>query len=93
MNVVFLDDLDAEMQAMEDADERLRVIADLLDMARRTQSNAIIPDDDDPLELRDPTPELDLDFPLSQEDWEATWHIEFFQDYLFHNNVEDTTNE
>jgi hypothetical protein len=44
---------------------------------------AVLPDDDDQLELIDPTPESDLDFPMSLEDWDLTWHIEYFKQYSF----------
>jgi hypothetical protein len=79
-------ELENQRQAREDADERLRVIADLQQVAARSDPVAIaavLPDDDDPLETMDPTPDSDLDFPMSLEEWNLTWHIEYFEQYSF----------
>ena len=76
-------ELETQRQAREDADERLRVIVDLQAVARTLAIAAVLPGVDDPLESIDPTPESDLDFPMSLEEWNSTWHIEYFEQYSF----------
>jgi hypothetical protein len=58
---------------------RRRILANLQDFARQLGVQAVFPDATDPLESIDPTPESDLDFPMSLEDWYATWRIDLEQ--------------
>jgi hypothetical protein len=70
---------------MEEREHRRRIVSALEDHARLLRVAAVIPDNNDPLESIDPTPESDLDFPVSQEDWDATYHFEHFQEWVFEN--------
>jgi hypothetical protein len=83
-------------QAREDADERRqRQVAHLRFVARFSRADAIAPDDDDPLESIDPTPESDIDFPMSLQQWRETWHIEDVEDVVsvIYVSEDDTSNE
>jgi hypothetical protein len=80
--------IDFEWARLEDAHQepRRRIISALEDQARLLPHTvAVIPEDNDPLESMDPTPESDLDFPVSRADWYATYHFEHFLEWVFEN--------
>ena len=80
---------------MEVQEDRRRIIQSLQDRARQLQEEtqlpvtAVLPEDTDPLETMDPTPESDLDFPISAAQWDLTWHIESILAYSFDVYVTD----
>jgi hypothetical protein len=60
-----------------------------------SRAEAIAPDDNDPLESIDPTPELDIDFSMSLRQWRETWHIKDVEDVVsvIYVSEDDTSNE
>ena len=75
--------------AQEREDAYRRILSDLQDSARQLGVQAVLPDDSDPLESIDPTPESDLDFPISSAEYWATWRIDHFNDWRFDNYIEE----
>ena len=75
----------------EEEEERHQKILALKEVARQLVGiTAVISDVTDPLESSDPNSHLDIDFPMSREEFGATWRIEFFQDWAFDNYVSDS---
>jgi hypothetical protein len=88
-NEDWFEQLEIERQAGEDEIERRRAIADLQEAAMYSIADAIIPDEDDPLQWIDPTPESEADFPISLRKWNDTWHIEYLLEYSMDVYVTD----
>ena len=75
----------------EEEEERRQKILALEEAARQLVGiTAVIPDVTDPLESSDPHSHLDIDFPMSREEFRATWRITFYQDLAFDNYVSDS---
>jgi hypothetical protein len=80
-----LDVLEAYWFVLMDAEvreeERLCIPSDLEGLTRRLGIPVILPDDDDPLESIDLTPERDLDYPsMSSEEYGEELHFDDFND-------------
>jgi len=79
----------------EQEEEHCRVVAELQELARELQVEehvvvAIIPEVDNLLVSDNPTPELDLDTPISRDDFYSTWRIARYCDYLFETYITDS---
>ncbi len=70
----------------EEEEERRQKVLTLKDKARQLLVNAVIPDVTDPLESCDPNSHLDHNFPMSREEFRATWRIGFFQEWAYDND-------
>jgi hypothetical protein len=75
-------------QAQEREDERRRILSELQARALQLGVQAVLPDDDDALESPDPTPESDLEFPMTSDEWHSTWRIEFLDEWIMENYIE-----
>ena len=85
----WFEDIKRARHAREEATERLCLIAALQDLANQLCVAPIVPEEDDLLETIDPTPKLDLDFPMLAEEFNATFQIEFIQAYAMDYHVTD----
>jgi hypothetical protein len=85
----WFEEIERNRAAREREDARLRILSDLQDSARQLGVQAVLPDVNDPLESSDPTPESDLNFPISSAEYWATWRIDHFNDWRFGDYIEE----
>ena len=76
-------------QAQEREDERCCILSELQARALQLGIQAVLLDDDDALESPDPTPESDLEFPMTSDKWHTTWRIQLLDDWIMENYIED----
>jgi hypothetical protein len=74
-------------RAREEEEEHRRIILPLEENVRVLGVAAVIPERKNPLELIDLTPDSDLNFPMSLDEFRETWRIKYFQDWEFDNYV------